>query len=483
MRYHVPRMNGVICILATILAIHVVPLRAADRADSIVLENRTYTPLWYRIKNRQSRFSEWRSVLPSERVRYSRSARLTAEVMVEGEAKTYALSRGGTYIQTRVDPRGRAYFGTAQNSGRRWIAPVPPERSDFQYVSYRNKFQPLEAFIQRCDTDGKTYKLSLKELARDCSLAQRAGQVPQELRNLYGFTWFFGYLIDQTNQDVILLGTKDATRPPLDVDCLATAIEAVYTGSVPACSLDSHPDPKLQKSVVRGVPWNTRWADVMITADYDMKKLFQGHWDPGIEGFKSHFQLTIDHAISTPWTGPSNSSNRFWFNFDSRPTRAVASQDGILTILHTNPVQISTELEVGGKYGTGATEYEAVQFTRLFNANIETLGKHYPSIGELLALYRIYDLIQHVRQLGQVRVPQLEFWVKEFHHPYPGPPKAVPTLTRKKVTHYHRNGVGYNFTLEVKGGVDMRLALEPPSVERGTLSRELRAMIVLPAAR
>src|SRR5262249_41270160 len=130
----------------------------------------------------------------------------------------------------------------------------------------------LEAFINSCNSRQVDYRLSLKQLAREVAAAKRQGRIPKPLRTLGGFNWFFGFaVVDRENGgDVLLLGVHDPGRPPLDIDCLATAIQVVASGREPACSLDPSTDSRFQQSVVRGVPWRSRWALVMILADYTM---------------------------------------------------------------------------------------------------------------------------------------------------------------------------------------------------------------------
>src|SRR5262249_37572199 len=151
---------------------------------------------------------------------------------------------------------------------------------------------------------------------------KEGGCLTAELRFLRGFTWFVGYLVNDVDDDVILLGLKDPSRPPLDIDCLVTAIKSAYSGSVPYCSLEDHPDPAYKKCVVEGVPWNTRWAETMIFADDDMGKTLSGALDPHIPGFKiwrRHFHEIVTklgwavEGVPSKVVGTRKSvENRFW---------------------------------------------------------------------------------------------------------------------------------------------------------------------------
>ena len=329
----------------------------------------------------------------------------------------------------------------------------------------------MQRFIDRCDRSKHDYRLSLKKLVADCRRVGKYRSLPAELRYVRGFTWFFGYMIDRENADVILLGVKDPTRPPIDIDCLVTAIRSAYSGRVPGCSLDPHPDSRYQKSVVRGVPWNTRWAQVMIDADYDMKKVCQGHLNPHIAGLQSKYDMNLTHFKRTLLTG--RRTNRFWFNFDSSRKRTMVDDSGNLAVLYRNPVRVSSEKQVSGKYGTGTTDYLAVRFARQFTSHMDTLGQHYPNVAELQAMYRMYDLLSHIRKLGRVVLPGMKYWMTEYKHPYTGPPKTMPTLSRSTVFHDYKNGKRYKFTSGVKGGVNMRLRVTPKTARRSKAGADL----------
>src|SRR5206468_886661 len=107
-----------------------------------------------------------------------------------------------------------------------------------------------------------------------------------------------GLLIDREKSDVLLLGLVDPSRPPIEFDCLVTAFRAAHAGQAPFCSLDRHPDPKFQKTVVGGVDWRSRWAEIMVLADYEMKKIAIGDLDPQVRGLQSWFDMRLNTALS-----------------------------------------------------------------------------------------------------------------------------------------------------------------------------------------
>jgi hypothetical protein len=410
--------------LVALIAVFTGQSRATETA--IVLENRTYSPLHYRGTTAQGTRQAWKVLLPGGTAEHSAGMRGIEVWFNDSRTDHYRVTAGNVYAWHRSTPRGRPEFS---NYARRFQnAPTPPQRPLYG----EDAFAPLERFITQCEERKHDYRLSLQQLARDCAAAQQKGPLPDELRFVRGFTWFFGFMIDDENQDVILLGVKDPTRPPIDVDSLATVIKAVTANQVPLCSLEEHADSRYKKSIVQGVPWNTRFAEVMIKADYDMGRTFQGGLQPNIPGFKDwmdHFEdvmTTIGEAPEGYDDRNRNGGSRWWFNLNSDVARAVADPSGQLLYLHTNPVRLSTERKVNGKFGSGQRAESAVRFAEQFNDHLDALGKEYPSIGELQCLFRLYDLMRHVHELGKAAVPEGDYWIKHYRHPYAGPAETMP---------------------------------------------------------
>jgi hypothetical protein len=447
-----------------------------DDLPVIRLENQTYTPLHYRVRTPNGSFTDWNLVLPGETASYEDASLVTEIWYDQDRSETFNIQSGNRYLYYRTHPKGAPEIASWDGDDAR--LPRPPGTP----VAGDGPFGALERFIADCRLHKQTYRLSLKKLAADCARAQQHGALPTELRYLHGFTWFFGYFVDDANQDVILLGVKDPTRPPLDLDCLVTAVKAAYSGSEPRCSLDQHDDPKTQKCVVEGVPWNTLWALIIILADYDMKRLCQGHWQPNISGFRSHTRH-FDEILSIRgfdesegWfdtQGRKHTLDRWWFNFNSQVPRTVADDSGKLVYLYKNPVRVSTERVVNGTFGSGQTTPSATQFAADFTTHMESLAKRYSNIAQLCALFRLYDLMRHLREVSQTVPPQMAYWATQYQHPYQGPPASMPTLSITRQVQ-ERIGLAHqtqNWTC--KGGVEMRLGMTRTSLVRAKLPGNL----------
>ena len=156
----------------------------------------------------------------------------------------------------------------------------------------------------------------LQERVKDCIAKENC---PDNVLHLFGITKITGYVIDEKNKDLILIGKADDTLPPLYLEDFVIALRNewlkyderkgnTYYHSNPGCSID--PDSRVlgelqnlipqilggsdpndvQRSLDRwrskcsqpqqvrvlGIPFNTRFANVMVDADYDMKRLVDG---------------------------------------------------------------------------------------------------------------------------------------------------------------------------------------------------------------
>lgn len=335
----------------------------------------------------------------------------------------------------------------------------------------------LEEFVERCKAKGIDYKLSLKQIAQEYTDAKLNGRkIPDRVKYLHGFTWFFGYAIDRDKNDIILLGMKDKQRPKINLDCLVTGLRAAYASITPGCSLDPHPSPKFQKSRVDGIPWQTRWAEIMIKADYDMKLISQGKRKSGVK-MRSVWARWLRLAKRTPPTaGPSRLTppSRFWFNrpYQEVP-RTLRLGDGDIVLLYKNPVVLMTEMQVAGAYGTGIQDRDSLGFANTFTRKMVPISRRHRSIAQLLALYRLLDLMAHLKQ-ANATVPEVPFWVETYSPPYKGPPKRMKTSTRR--TRWTEGS--WNRRFKVFGGVRMPLNVDPKLFKQAEAKPTLKKAIL-----
>jgi len=337
----------------------------------------------------------------------------------------------------------------------------------------------FQEFVARCEREKLEYRLSLKQLAREVEAAQRQGEVSKALRYLKGFNWFIGFVIvdrGRDDGDVLLIGMYDPSRSPMDVDCLATAFKVLTEpGQVPACSLEQDRNPSYQRAVVMGVPWTSTWAEIMISADYRMKELAQGAiQDRNLKSFVSRKIMSMKRGRARGLA--AGEENRWWFTRpadDQKPRSVILARgeggDGAhsadILLMTRNPVALLTEKQIHGEYGTGVTAVEARQFASEFTRSMDQVGKRHRSIGDLLALYRLLDVMAHLKGVGRVNLPGEDFWLKGYQTDSKGPPKKVPTLERSVFisSTYSFNGVTTH-TLSVAGGVRMPVGVDSTSI-------------------
>jgi hypothetical protein len=398
-------------------------------------------------------------------------------------------------------------------------APARPRIASTAWCKPPTNAKEFRKFIYKCSKEGFEYRLSLKRLAREMESIQRDKQVYHEGHGIlemveaydrpalklsgqqvvgfedphfcYGFNVFFGFVVTSRDDggDVILLGMHDSTRSPMDADHVATAVRVTSRpGLEPACSLDPiKNNPGFQKSVVLGVPWESRWAECMLAADYRMKALAMGlTLDRRVLPYAHRRALTVQR---NPGQSEGNGeTNRFWFTraaSDTRPRSLILAQgpgrrsaDALL--MTRNEVVLLTEKEMSGQFGTGQKSDDAVSFAADFTADLERIGVRYPSIGDLLSIFGLLDLLVHVRLVGRADIPGEDFWTERYRTCSTGPPKRYRTLDREVVFGTRRRAYSFGVT----GGVQMPLNPGPNPDDKEPAQDVLRLVLAdWPASR
>lgn len=291
-----------------------------------------------------------------------------------------------------------------------------------------------EALAQSCRA------LSLNVLQQRLEPYHASGDYPSELAQLAGITRVNGYVVDEARKDLVLIGKPDPSLPPLYLEDLVIALNnarrlyaerrgnTIYY-SYPGCSID--PDPQvifklqrlanqilggrdeadLQRGIqqwqdicrspqqvrVMGVPFHTRFAKVMVTADYDMKRLADGADSLAVPGFTSLMDMTLERAKSDlqggrPISVPLAAMDRFWFY----PGKNQYVEDAGIIAIQNCPVTLLTEAEFltrGGQIsGSGRAHIFAHQFAQSFTEHYQELAQQRPILAELEGLFRLVAL-------------------------------------------------------------------------------------------
>ena len=238
--------------------------------------------------------------------------------------------------------------------------------------------------------------------------------------NLAGLNYIEGYIIDDNypGKDIILLGRKSKLRPPLKLDDLILLMSiSSMSNDYPYCSLEPSPErikslinyrfdaSKSEKEVIReleyligpqqtvigGVPFNSRIANVMIDADYHMKKVSQEHIK--LEHIKSTLQLKAESKSRL-----QSSMSRFWFHIKKGCPNFIES-DGIVCI-NSCDVVLLTENQIadtkGNLYDSDSDNEDdstSIIFSKLMSQYFENLTFKVKEYGDLDNIYRLYSIV------------------------------------------------------------------------------------------
>ena len=364
-------------------------------------------------------------------------------------------------------------------------------------------------------TNFKGRAISLKVLQQKLKSLHGKGARPTTLFHLCGLTRINGYVVDEANKDVILIGSVDHNKPPLYLDDFVVALRNAWMKyaelkgntnyySNPGCSID--PDPQVmakldeignqlkkssqtsevekaleqwekvcsspQEVRVMGIPFNSHFAWVMVKADYDMKKIADGTHELNLLWFSTLSDLQMEEAkkqyIHGHSTASSNESmNRFWFY----PGEFRFLEDINAVMIETCKVKLLTEEEhltsKGDISGTGRSNPIAEKFVNDFTY-------FYPEVAAQSSIY--YELENLFRFVALAKIMKLKaphekvgLSLDYLLNQYPILEKKVETYLpgRSNINHYKRQREsveGYQVSqlwLPSCGGVSMDMEVGP----------------------
>ncbi len=285
--------------------------------------------------------------------------------------------------------------------------------------------------------------ISIKELQK--TLHDSRGNLSKELLQFYGVTKIMGYIVDKKNNDLILLGQVDTKLPPLYLEDFVVALrntwlkyaqskQSTLTYSYPSCSIDPNPQTvqKLQiisrrmlqsltskqaeseiknwhmtcaepQSVrVMGIPFNSHFAKVMVTADYNMKSLVDGSDSLVTIGFSSLIDMKLreirDSLLQNkPITVSMNSMQRFWFSSGNN----IYEENRDIILIKQCPVILLTEgvyLSRSKKYSTANDiDIVAKKFAEDFSSLYNEISDERPIYRELKNLFLVVALAKVIK--------------------------------------------------------------------------------------
>ena len=353
--------------------------------------------------------------------------------------------------------------------------------------------------------------VSLTVLQSRLKQSAAKGEWPAELVNLCGLTRVTGYVVDERRGDLVLLGEVEAGAPALDVGDLAVALRnaglryaprkgktAVY--SAPGCSID--PDPEVvrrlsaagqsaaargameeelarwceicaepQKVRVMGVPFESRFAQVMVGADYLMKRLADGSVGLGIAGLVSLAEMRAAAAreefAGGGEVGAGLYLNRFWFC----PGRtSFREEEGVVGIEECAVALLTEEEYLTGEgiAGRGRPEPRAQEFAEGFSAHYQEIAAKEPIYRELEGLFRFVALAKLIRY--QKLEGKVSYLTERLPMPKAAVPRTLPGIARVVHEEGEREIEGGKEIMQLWmpscGGVSMDVRVTPQNFKR-----------------
>jgi hypothetical protein len=267
-------------------------------------------------------------------------------------------------------------------------------------------------------------KVSLRglEAALQDSLTNNQGKLPDEVKFLAGLQRIQYILIYPDQQDIVLAGPGEGWRvddqtnivgqtnglPILQLEDLLIAFRTVERARTEGISVSIDPTPEglrnferfmgsqrqfspavlkgikqamgMQQISFSGVPTNTHFAQVLLAADYRMKRLALDPQEPRIEGLPSFLQL-----LQQKRQQPSSAMPRWWMACNYEPL--ARSDDRLVWELRGPGVKAMTEDEFiqndGTVRGTGRQDPVAKQWADQMTAKFEDLADSSPVFAEL----------------------------------------------------------------------------------------------------
>jgi hypothetical protein len=310
-----------------------------------------------------------------------------------------------------------------------------------------------------------------------------------------------GYLVDEPNKDIIIIGKVDSTLPPLYLEDFIIALRSawgVYSpNNNPICSID--PDFRVinelqkvgeqvlrsrtteetqigierwrrgsqipQKVRILGIPFDSRFANTLVQADYNMKRIVTGVDSIDVSILHSLPDMVIHEVIADfkqdKPTSVSPVLNRFWFYSDS--IRYETSEDIVLiskcqVVLLTEGVYFAS---VGRITSTDKSDIFAQKFAKNFTEKYAEIAAERPIFAELENLFRFLALAKIIKYKSSDKKSGLDltYLLNEYPITTIKNKREIPSLSTIKEVRVQKDIAGgyaiAQLWLPIYGGVDM----------------------------
>ncbi len=337
----------------------------------------------------------------------------------------------------------------------------------------------------------KLRKVSLAKIVAAVQAANAGRPLPPEVLFLGGLERITHVFVDTEAHDIILAGPADSLavdaagnvvaatsgRPLLQLEDLVVAmraIDAARAGGI-KCSIDptaegvarlqallrtqktigQSPDATLvamqnavgpQQVTVGGVPGDSRFARVLVAADYRLKRVGMGLEPSGIPELPSYLSMV------QPGSTSATTLPRFWLEADYEPISR--DPDELAWRINGRRMKCLTENDIvdaaGGRTAKAAPDATAKKWCDLMTTNYDRLAGKQPVFGELVNCVdlAVVAALVHGRQLagraGLDLAPLLD--AKTLPLPSYDVPASVPTVA-------HGLKKGSRWVVSASGGV------------------------------
>lgn len=371
-------------------------------------------------------------------------------------------------------------------------------------LRYLNKPQPVRAKPSAIDdairARADVREVSLGAILRELERIEEAGSsIPPEIAHLAGLVKIVYVVIDRPRRDVILAGPaegwewdrdgrpvgRQTRRAVLHLEDLASALRCVLDGPGEAnCSIDptaaglratqelNYPKDAnirsgeafrrevterfgMQTVTTSGVPDGSRFARVMVEADYRMKGMALGR--EKMRGIASH----LDNLVQLTERGQlRNSLTRWWFtpSYDSLITneaRTVFQFTGQGVKLENEEVFVD---RTGRRSGSGQSNPAGDPFSESFTKAFPEIEKRYPVYADLHNLFDLMMVAALIKHEGLADAYRGTILMREDRFPLATgvqPTKAEPVVMYR-MHQKKKDGVRINYTTIAFGGVSVR---------------------------
>ena len=337
----------------------------------------------------------------------------------------------------------------------------------------------------------------------------------ESIENFAGITKMIGYIIDQDNADLILYGIVDGDLPKLHLEDFVVALRNVwglyrhkYGHHNPACSIDpySHNSKRLERIAqsitphisrsllqeikqfeeactalqevnVYGIPFHTRFAKIMVQADYKMKKYVDGSESLPFEDYSCLIDIYIAKMIRDVENNESpplvmTNWNRFWFY----PGPQFLTESDNIVRIDRCPVYLLTNriYHSGGQLrDSRQVDCLAEKFAEYITLNYNKIKKVLPIYQELENVFRFVALSRaiHLKSAHEKSGIDLSYLLHQFPIPVDSVNKELPgCFSMKSDTIWQSATTGFCYALPSCGGVEIDINIKGSnfiSIEHG----------------